>query len=55
MTRFDEKSQEIEQLKGEMAASTAAIVFLFKIVIDLGGGGRLPFHYYFQDQQLSHR
>ncbi len=39
MTHFDEKYQEIERLKGELAASSAAIVFLFKIMIDLGGGG----------------
>ena len=39
MTHFDEKSLEIEQLKGDLSASSAAIVFLFKIMIDLGGGG----------------
>ena len=31
--------QEIEQLKGELAGSTACIGFLFKLVIKLGGGG----------------
>ena len=39
MTRFDEKSQEIERLKGELATSSACIVFLFQLVIKLGGGG----------------
>ena len=38
MTHCDEKSLEIERLKGELSASSAAIVFLFKIVIEIGGG-----------------
>ena len=39
MTHFDEKSLEIERLKGELAASSACIGFLFQLVIKLFGGG----------------
>ena len=38
MAHLDENAREIERLRGELSASTAAIGFLFKLVIGFGGG-----------------